>query len=486
MSIEGTAAEESATRPAEQAGPQPYLQRMDLALERLFNLSHELLGIAGFDGYFKQINPSWERTLGWSDAEVLGQPYLDLVHPDDRDLTADEAEGLVDGITTLRFENRYRCADGSYRWISWTATPSEAEGLIYCAGRDVTEIKRIAQISEAKLAVGAAAAVATEWRQAAPSILRAISECLGMDIGEEWRVSADSDVLHWVTAWRRPRRQLSRFARLGRQGVRRPGEGLVGGAYEAAAPVVIADVTGAGESEFPRAAEALRQGLHGGLAIPLHSGDKVVGVMAFFGPEILPLDATLRSSLAELGALVSSFKERVSIDEKVRQMAFFDGLTGLPNRTLFFDRAREAIELARRTRRRARILVLDLDGFKQVNDTFGHAAGDEVLREAAQRMTSCLRTSDTVARLGGDEFGVVGVTDNSPGENQRIARKLAAALQEPYELQGASVSLTGSIGATTARGRLNDISRLLSEADAAMYEGKRTGSGFAEHRERTA
>src|SRR5438094_4243468 len=93
-------------------------------LSRFFRLSIDMLCIAGFDGFFKQLSPSWERTLGWSEADLLASPYLDFVHPEDREATIAEAGKISTGQETIYFENRYRCRDGSYRWLAWTANPS--------------------------------------------------------------------------------------------------------------------------------------------------------------------------------------------------------------------------------------------------------------------------------------------------------------------------------------------------------------------------
>src|SRR5215510_13453359 len=93
-------------------------------LERLFNLVVDPLCIAGFDGYFKQINPAWAHTLGYSEAELLARPYLDFVHPDDIEPTIDAAKKASDGTTVLEFRNRYRAKNGTYRWLAWNAFPS--------------------------------------------------------------------------------------------------------------------------------------------------------------------------------------------------------------------------------------------------------------------------------------------------------------------------------------------------------------------------
>ncbi len=112
-------------------------------LERFFLLSIDLLCITGFDGYFKCLNPAWSKTLGYTDTELLAQPYLEFVHPEDRSATIAEAEKLETGCqNNLEFQNRYRCRDGSYRWLSWNATVVSEQQLIYCIARDITESKQ--------------------------------------------------------------------------------------------------------------------------------------------------------------------------------------------------------------------------------------------------------------------------------------------------------------------------------------------------------
>ena len=114
-------------------------------LDRYFTLSLDLLCIAGADGYFKRLNPAWEKVLGYSIDELMTRPYLDFIHPADHQATIQEAEKLGKGLNTISFENRYRCKDGSYRWFLWSATPFTQKQLIYAMARDVTELKRAEQ-----------------------------------------------------------------------------------------------------------------------------------------------------------------------------------------------------------------------------------------------------------------------------------------------------------------------------------------------------
>ncbi len=107
--------------------------------DRVFNLSLDLLEVANFDGYFTRLNPAFERVLGFTTAELTSQPFIEFVHPDDRASTATATQKLGAGEEVVGFENRYRCKDGSYRWILWSAMPDVEQNLIYAIGHDITE-----------------------------------------------------------------------------------------------------------------------------------------------------------------------------------------------------------------------------------------------------------------------------------------------------------------------------------------------------------
>jgi PAS domain S-box-containing protein len=116
-------------------------KRAEEELDRFFMLSLDLMCVAGFDGYFKRLNPVWESTLGYTLEELTSRPYLEFVHPDDRAITTTEADRLSGGLQVMKFENRYRHKDGSYRWLEWAAAPLPSEQTIYAAARDITERK---------------------------------------------------------------------------------------------------------------------------------------------------------------------------------------------------------------------------------------------------------------------------------------------------------------------------------------------------------
>ena len=159
---------------------------------------------------------------------------------------------------------------------------------------------------------------------------------------------------------------------------------------------------------------------------------------------------------------------------RVEYLAHFDTMTGLPNRALLADRLGQEAARARRASETFAVLLFDLDGFKSINDTWGHAAGDRVLEQVGERVRGCVRASDTVGRLGGDEFLAI-LPQTSLEGAVGVADKLREALREPYKLEGASGSLTASVGVSLFPTHGEDAEALQRAADAALYRAKREG-----------
>jgi diguanylate cyclase (GGDEF)-like protein len=169
---------------------------------------------------------------------------------------------------------------------------------------------------------------------------------------------------------------------------------------------------------------------------------------------------------------------RERAETKLRHQALHDGLTGLPNRSLFHDRVGQALELARRSGAPLAVLVMDLDRFKEINDTLGHLSGDALLRELGDRLQSCVRASDTVARLGGDEFGFL-LTDVTRSEAALLVQRIQQAFAEPLTFQDLPLQIEASIGIALYPEHGATVDVLLQRADVAMYVAKRSGVGFA-------
>ena len=156
-----------------------------------------------------------------------------------------------------------------------------------------------------------------------------------------------------------------------------------------------------------------------------------------------------------------------------------DALTGLPNRTLFRDKIEQAIASGRRADVASAVMLIDLDHFKEINDTLGHHAGDRLLEEVARRLEQSLGESDTVARLGGDEFGVLLPQLRRPGDASVVARQLLAGLREPFSIEGLTLEVDASIGMACHPAHGTGVETLIQRADIAMYSAKEAGGGHA-------
>ncbi len=279
----------------------------DEHIEFFFEISIDLMCIAGVDGYFKRVNPAFTKALGWTAEELLAKPFIEFVHPADRERTVIEARRLASGIDTVCcFENRYRKKDGSWAWLGWTCPAATPEnGLLYAVARDISEQKKI--------------------------------------------------------------------------------------------------------------------------------------------------------------------------QEHLVQLATYDSLTGLANRALFLDEAARVASRCNRTRTGMTVLYVDLDGFKPINDELGHDAGDTVLREAAQRIASCIRHGDLAARLGGDEFAAI--LQASADYAGPVAQRIIEAIAQPIAVHGRTCQLSASIGLAIAdlAPPPNGVKQLIKCADMAMYDAKRGG-----------
>ncbi len=167
--------------------------------------------------------------------------------------------------------------------------------------------------------------------------------------------------------------------------------------------------------------------------------------------------------------------EKKEMEQKIAHLAYHDTLTGLPNRSLFNDRMQQAITQSKRDKSKFSLLFIDLDGFKEVNDTYGHAVGDMLLKVVAERLTLCVREGDTVARLGGDEFIVLLRATASERNLVQIAAKIIDRVGTPYELGNYIARVTASIGISRYPSDASNAETLMSYADEAMYQAKHTG-----------
>ena len=184
--------------------------------------------------------------------------------------------------------------------------------------------------------------------------------------------------------------------------------------------------------------------------------------------------AGVDGNVIQLQSSSRDITERKRTEDELVRLAFHDELTGLPNRALLLDRISQALKVTRRTRQNVAVLFVDLDGFKAVNDTIGHYAGDATLVAVAERLTGMVRPGDTLARLGGDEFVMLCTCVDSTQAATTVASRVLHALKQPFTVYGRTIDLSASIGIAISAGKDEPL-RLVENADTAMYEAKRAG-----------
>jgi diguanylate cyclase (GGDEF)-like protein/PAS domain S-box-containing protein len=407
------------------------------ASARHFELAGDLLGTATFDGFFVHLNGAWERCLGWTREELTARPFLTFVHPDDRARTEAEAARAFDGEGSARFANRYRAKDGGYRWIEWHSWIDPERQLIHAAARDVTEQR----------------AADAQRREAEERFRRAFDDsATGMAV-----IGVDGtrrDVL------------LDANDSLGRIfGCAR--EQLVGTrALSAMIDPQHAPALARGMEELQRGADAVHQGEY-----------------RLVRPDGVHIWLDLTASLVRdedgrpLYRLVQAqdVTERKTAEERLRFLADHDPLSGVFNRRRFESELQRELDLSTSRPRRSVLLLLDVDRFKAVNDTLGHAVGDAVVARLGDALRSRLRSADVVARLGGDEFAAILRRVDLPAAKE-VARDLqAVATQRLATIVGDSHGpVTLSIG-LVAIGEGASPDELLSLADRALYAAKAAG-----------
>ncbi len=243
------------------------------------------------------------------------------------------------------------------------------------------------------------------------------------------------------------------------------------GAAAGSPPQVAAELDRLGaeaDTALERALRAQRRRIAEGTVAQLRVGEGLRTYVAWL----------LAGSIAVLVGLFGFYRWAKAREARARRrmeyLAHHDTVTGLPNRALLADRLQLEVARARRTGQGFAVLLFDLDGFKSVNDTFGHAAGDEVLARVGERLAASVRASDTVGRLGGDEFLAILPQVGEEGALV-VAEKLRAALQEPYALRSLTAQLSASLGVAFFPANGEDADALMNAADAAQYEAKRAG-----------
>ncbi len=398
----------------------------------------DIITILGADGIVRYESPAVERVLGYDSDELVGLNAFSLVHPDDREhVGALFAEVLDKPGVNVRATFRFRHKDESWRWLEAVGTNLLADlsvGGVVVNSRNVTDRKEAEAAlrrSEARFAtVFRSSPVAIVIRSLADGRFRDVNDCFLEMTG------------------------YTREEVIGRT----PSEiGLWAGSPEDDPVHVAGRVRAHGrvrnhEGTFRTKDRQLRQVL--------------------LSLERIEVDGEV--CLLGLGYDVTEHKV---LESRLAYLAYHDVLTDLPNRALFTERLATALSSARHGNVPVAVLLLDLDGFKLVNDSRGHAAGDALLVAVGRRLRECLPSGATLARLGGDEFAVLLERVADAGEPARVAERLVEALRPPFDVDGREVFVTAAVGVAARPPRWAVPGDLLRDADTALYQAKAAGAG---------
>ena len=436
----------------------PYGNAMDLLLDAVC--------IVDAEGCYLYVSAAFETIFGYTPEEVIGRKMIELVHPDDRELTLLTASGIMSGNVERHFENRYIRKDGRIVHIMWSARWSEAEQARVAVARDISDRKR----DEAMRLAVQAISDATHETPDMPALLQTIHGIVASQLPAEnfffalYELQKDElSFPYYVDACNEaPKPQ------------RLDGGTLCAEVIRSGRPLWITPESRMSPDLLAR--EDVGPGAIYWLSVPLQGRNGMVGafVVRGYSPEVQYTEQDMRL-LQFLSIQMAAAIERKQMFARLEHAALYDPLTDLPNYRLFQDRLQNALALARRDENRFALLYLDLDQFKQVNDVHGHTTGDLLLREVAVRIKACIRESDTVGRIGGDEFMVLLQGINTPQDAFVVAETIRTMLGHPYSLEGVELSVSPSIGIVHYPEHGDDYRQLTRYADEAMYSAKRQG-----------
>jgi diguanylate cyclase (GGDEF)-like protein/PAS domain S-box-containing protein len=391
------------------------------------------------DGTLAYINPLFSALFGYRPSEVTGRPFLDVVADCDREaLGRAFAEHLAGGPAATQTVTALKRKDGGFMSVLAHASIASYQGAPALAGIlvDITERQR-----------------ADELLQASEQRFRAVS-----DTSQDAIVIVDSSAR--VTYW-----NLAAEVIFGYSAAEVIGKSV----HDRLVPPRLHDAAMAGMREFASTGRGSMIGRTEELTAVRKDGTEF--------PIEISVAAMLVGAEWHAVATVRDITERKRNVEQISHSARHDNLTGLANRTVFVQALQQAIAVAQRGGAPFAILYLDLDHFKDVNDTLGHPVGDLVLTSVAERLGGSIRDSDTVARFGGDEFALIQSGISGPLDAVALAEKLLRAISLPLQIYGNEIRSGASIGIAVYGADSLDAETLLSHADVALYRAKREGRG---------
>jgi diguanylate cyclase (GGDEF)-like protein/PAS domain S-box-containing protein len=452
------------------------LQEAEARFRSAFEEAGIGMAIMRLDGRFLRVNRELCHILGRSERELLdGAGIRAVTHPDDlHERTGDFGRMVERGVRRHRRDRRYVHADGGVVWGATTLSlVRDGEGRpLYALGQleDITARRdaqeRAARRAAQQSAVARLSQIALgeqDFNALARATVTTLTEILDVCVA-----ALAGDVLQPVTG-------ALRDGTADRSGVVVDAE-HARHTLAVAEPVIVRDVTT--EPRFDARA-LVGRGIASGVAVPVAGTCPApFGVLALYATEPRAFDDDDVAFLESIANVLSGALRRLAAESDRRHQALHDPLTGLANRALLVDRLRHAVARGRRARHWTALLHLDLDDFKEVNESLGHRAGDQLLRELAPRLSDVLRPSDTLARVGGDEFALVCDGLRDPTESATIAERVLATFGRPLLLGPSVVVPSTSIGiALAGPGTRATAEDLVRDAAVASDRAKAAGPG---------
>jgi diguanylate cyclase (GGDEF)-like protein/PAS domain S-box-containing protein len=469
---------ELSDRIAAQQQTEAALRQTSRKFEALIDASPLAIILRDRDGRIESWNAAAQRIFGWSEREVRGKDPP--IWPSDRsEEVAGVRERLLQGETVAEIETVRRRKDGTLIEVRMSGAPvhdasGETVGQLTIVA-DVTERKRGERRQNLLHAITVLLSEARTIDEAMQKVIQTMCDGFDYVYGARWVLESSERLLRCAESWCIPDPALNEFRQTSSDRLEISGTpgGLNRRVWSTSAPVWITDV--AADATLRRREPALKAGLRSAFAFPILVEGEFYGVMEFFGRAVRPRDDGVIEVAQTVGAQIGQFIARKHAENNLQFFASHDPLTGLFNRSMFHERLQQALAQAQRFERTAALLFIDLDGFKLINDTLGHNAGDALLVEIAGRLRTSLREGDVIARMGGDEFVVLIEEFAEAGQVAEVAKKILETVAKPYVLHNEEYSVTTSIGVATYPKDGTDAQSLLKNADIAMYRAKEGG-----------
>jgi diguanylate cyclase (GGDEF)-like protein/PAS domain S-box-containing protein len=439
------------------------MKKNNAVLNNLVDLMLDAVCVVNTAGRFVFVSAACERIFGYTPDEMIGRVMMDMVLPEDRARTLAAANEVASGQAKSYFENRYVRKDGEIVHIMWSARWSDVDQLRIGVARDITERKQAETRQAALYSISEAVQAAEDLMTLFQRIHHIIGELLPVlsfsvalcdEKTDQLRFAYHMNKLEQTTGMQPIEATLSAE-------VVRTGQPL--------------RLTAETMGDFPDSLQALVDVDDlCWLGVPLLAHRGTVGALVVRGGAGSARDTEEDLELLQfISTQVAAAIERKQLEARLQYMAQYDQLTGLPNRVLFHARLQTALSWAQGEQGQFALLYLDLDKFKQVNDTLGHAIGDLLLQEVAQRLKQSVRNSDTVARIGGDEFVVLLGKIQRSEDALLVAEKIHRSLSLPLTLDSHVLNAQVSIGVALYPDNGLDDKQLLKYADDAMYRSKK-------------